>query len=388
MSTRRAFLTTLGVGIASARLARAQQSPPAGRGDAAPPVRKVKTTPLFKSPEGYPNAMAVAPEGLWIAEQKSDNAHLVDWNGKLLKTIKTESKNTSGMGYGAGCIWMGANAAPEGIFQTDMNSKTVTHRQIPLGPGENGGGCHGVEYVDGKLWIAALRLRGILRVDAKTWQPELLIPYSFPRAHGVAWEKGAIWMVTGGEHGAGVVKYDATTGRVLETAQFADEASPFLGLAGLPHAIGAGRHRAGALLLPARHDVAPLLELGEVRRIYLAALEEARRRGARDDDVVRVRYLACRGQDERDYRQDVPEWRKHGATSSGSPSLQLGRCRELGATDKASHRDRSPSMEPQSLGGGERPFAAPSGERNVRRPRPRKYDDAANSGSDVNAETR
>ena len=82
------------------------------------------------------------------------------------------------MGVGGGYIWMGANAAPRGIFQTDMNSKTISHRQIPLGPREDGGGCHGVEYVDGKLWIAALRLRGILRVDAKTWEPELLIPYS------------------------------------------------------------------------------------------------------------------------------------------------------------------------------------------------------------------
>src|SRR6202035_3235911 len=106
-----------------------------GGGESAPPARRVKTTPLFKTPEGYPNAIAVAPDGLWIAEQKSNNAHLVDWNGKVLKTVKTESKNTSGMGYGDGCIWMGANAAPEGIFQTDMSSRTISHRQIPLGPG-------------------------------------------------------------------------------------------------------------------------------------------------------------------------------------------------------------------------------------------------------------
>ena len=254
-SPRREFLATLGAGLLLSKVGGAQapqraqpapgQAGGGGQGESAPPVRKVKTTPLFKSPEGYPNAMAVSPEGLWIAEQKSDNAHLVDWNGKLLKTIKTESKNTSGMGYSAGYIWMAANAAPEGIFQTDMNSKTVAHRQIPLGPGENGGGCHGVEYVDGKLWIAALRLRGILRVDAKTWQPEFLIPYSFPRAHGVAWDKGAIWMVTGGDHGAGVVKYDATTGRVLETAQFAETDADPHGLAwhnGVLYSCDAGIH--------------------------------------------------------------------------------------------------------------------------------------------------
>jgi len=231
MDTRREFLMSLGVGFLGTQLVDARtlpggQAAPAqgggeGRGASSPPVRKVKTTPLFKSPEEYPNAIAATPDGLWIGEQKSDHAHLVDWNGKLLKTVKTESKNTSGMGFGGGYIWMAANAAPEGIFQTDMNSKTISHRQIPLGPADNGGGCHGVEYVNGKLWIAALRLRGILRVDAKTWQPEMLIPYNYPRAHGVAWDKGAIWMVTGNDRGAGLVKYDAATGRVLETAEFA-----------------------------------------------------------------------------------------------------------------------------------------------------------------------
>jgi len=113
---------------------------------------------------------------------------------------------------------MGANTAPNGIFQTDLNSKTISHRQIPLG----GGGCHGLEYVDGKLWIAALRLRGILRVDAKSWEPEYLIPYNVPRAHGVAWDNGSIWLVTGSEEGAGLIKYDAASGSVLETVQFAE----------------------------------------------------------------------------------------------------------------------------------------------------------------------
>src|SRR3989442_10543346 len=153
---RREFLATLGVGLLGTRLARAQTG-----GGGAPPitVRKAKTKTLFKSPEGFPNAIAATQDGLWIAEQKSDNAHLVDWNGKPLKTVKTESKNTSGMGVGGGYIWMGANAAPNGIFQTDMNSKTISHRQIPLG----GGGCHRVDDVDGMLWRAALALRGILR---------------------------------------------------------------------------------------------------------------------------------------------------------------------------------------------------------------------------------
>jgi len=36
------------------------------------------------------------------------------------------------MAYGGGCVWMGANADPFGIFQVKMNSEQVNHRQIPL----------------------------------------------------------------------------------------------------------------------------------------------------------------------------------------------------------------------------------------------------------------
>src|SRR5205809_977260 len=126
---RREFLTTLSVGLLGTRLAGAQT----GSGGAPhPPVRKAKPSTLFKSPEGYPNAITATAHGLWIGEQKTDNACLVDWKGKLLKTVKTESKNTSGMGVGGGYIWMGANTAPNGIFQTGMRSKTIAHRQIPL----------------------------------------------------------------------------------------------------------------------------------------------------------------------------------------------------------------------------------------------------------------
>ena len=238
METRRTFLTTAGAGLLGAGLAHAQApaAPAQGQGSAflgertrtpekPPLVRKIKTTPLFKSPEGYPNGIAVAPEGLWICEQKSDNAVLVDWKGKLLKTLKSQSKNTSGIAYGGGCVWMaGNNSAAEGVFQIDMDGNQLSHRQIPLGPPENGGGCHGVEYVDGKIFIAALRLRGILRVDAKTWQPEFMIPYAVPRAHGIAHNPAddTIWMVTGTADGfAGLIQYDGKTGRTISTAAFA-----------------------------------------------------------------------------------------------------------------------------------------------------------------------
>lgn len=214
------------------------------------PHRKVSTRNLFKVSEGYPNGLAVVPEGVWVAEQKAQGygrsgqhvkeaAWLFDWSGRKLKTVLTDSSNTSGFAFGNGHVWMGANGGDEGIYEVDLDGRQVSHRQIPLGPASNGGGCHGLMFHGGKLWIVANRLKGILRVDPATWTPEFMIPITTDRWHGIAWVDdvpgGAIWMVTGSsdvdryvmEKGklrhtttSGLVKYSATTGELLETAEF------------------------------------------------------------------------------------------------------------------------------------------------------------------------
>lgn len=237
--TKREFLTA----AASAGFAQAFQSK-----QGKPTPRKAKTTKLFKAPDGFPNALAATPEGLWIGEQKlsgaqatsyklpepkslTENAWLVDWNGKVLKTISTPSRNTSGMAVGGGYVWMIANAPPQGVFQVDMNSKLVSHHQIPLGPpGGDGGGSHGGTWHEGKLWISSLRLRGNLRVDPKTFQPEYMIPfYQAPdrvRYHDITIDNGSMWQVVGNdsktykEFRPALVRYDLATGRAVETVDF------------------------------------------------------------------------------------------------------------------------------------------------------------------------
>jgi hypothetical protein len=136
---------------------------------------------------------------------------------------------------------MVANAPPQGVFQVDMNSRLVSHRQIPLGPSNDGGGCHGALWHDGKLWIASLRLRGNLRVDPETWKPEFLIPfYQAPervRYHGIAWDNGTIWQIVGNdskrysEYRPCLVRHDAATGKVLEVVDFVPNSCDPHGLA-------------------------------------------------------------------------------------------------------------------------------------------------------------
>ena len=172
MLNKRNFMTmAAGMTAGAAAAALAQTQAPA---NGLNPARKIphgmmKTTRMFKYPKGYGNGLAVAPEGLWIAEQKMtgdsarryglpepadprEAAWLVDWNGKLLKTVMTNCRNCSGMAYGDGHVFMMANQEPQGCFEVDMNSKEISHRQIPLAwPGKNGGGSHGAQWHNGKL---------------------------------------------------------------------------------------------------------------------------------------------------------------------------------------------------------------------------------------------
>jgi hypothetical protein len=122
-----------------------------------------------------------------------------------------------------------------------MDSKLVSHRQIPLGPANDGGGSHGAHWQDGKLWIASLRLRGNVRVDPKTWEPEFMIPfYQAPdkvRYHDITWDDGTIWQVVGndskryGEYRPSLVRYEAATGKVLETVDLVPNSCDPHGLA-------------------------------------------------------------------------------------------------------------------------------------------------------------
>ena len=74
---KREFLTaSVGLGLSGTRAfaqqgsAAAVRTPRGESPDRKIPNRMVKTTKLLKAPPGYPNGIAVAPEGLWIGEQK------------------------------------------------------------------------------------------------------------------------------------------------------------------------------------------------------------------------------------------------------------------------------------------------------------------------------
>jgi hypothetical protein len=87
-------------------------------------------------------------------------------------------------------------------FQVDLNSKQISHRQIPLSIDGNGGGCHGVKWHNGKLRdcrLATGRHPACRSNDVGSRNPDpRQLGGEAPRLHDLASDnEGNIWVVTG-----------------------------------------------------------------------------------------------------------------------------------------------------------------------------------------------
>lgn len=216
------------------------------------PNRMARTTRLFKAPGFYPNGLAVAPDGLWVAQQflteevsqqigqhrppGKESVWLMGWDGKLLKTLSSDAVNVSGLAAGGGSLWVMSNTtdASTGVFQVNQaDGRAVAHRQIPLSPGASSGGIHGAQWHDGKLWIVNNRMHSIVCVNPESWSIETQFPIAAPlgmrRYHDITFDKdGTLLQVIANESTryldskSALLRYDVRTGEPIETITLLD----------------------------------------------------------------------------------------------------------------------------------------------------------------------
>jgi streptogramin lyase len=217
-----------------------------------PPARRVRVETAFRAPCQTPNGLEATSEGLWILNQGHDNAlYLVDYkDGRLLEKLPTESNAGSGVGYDGENLWI-ASTYDCKILKVDRKTgRTLASyatpgaapvnwpnpRRSPLAPRIQPSslraaaerapakrpptGAHGIEYKDGKLWIAVPPSRTIYRIDARTFEVEHRFPTAGDRPHGVGWEGEYLWCADSNANA--FHKYDTRTGAVLETIQLTD----------------------------------------------------------------------------------------------------------------------------------------------------------------------
>jgi hypothetical protein len=184
------------------------------------------------SPEGHPNGLENTAEGLWIAEEISERAYLVDWTGKVLHKVDTESHNTSGIAVGGGFLWMSGNGrgvlreprptdrTGGELLQCDLKTGKTVRRFVPPWPG----GLHGATWNNNTqtLWLAAVGINALVEVDPKdNFRVEHIVPARSSRIHGFDFEGDEIWCLFADS--LQIHKLQKATGRSLEIIQLSKE---------------------------------------------------------------------------------------------------------------------------------------------------------------------
>lgn len=227
--TRREFERMAGAGLAatlSVWRARADDA-------ASYEVRRRKRVEiLFQSPEGHPNGLEATPDGLWVGEQVTDRAYLLDIEtGRALTSYETQSSNTSGIAAGGGHVFMGANGPahlrprrPHDVAKGGRIVKlsAATGEHISNYQTPDGGGVHGLLWAKDALWITQFRPLKIVQADAdlNTFH-DIDLPLSRP--HGLGWDGEGIWCMFSNDYR--ILKFDIRTGKVLDAVQL-DRSDP------------------------------------------------------------------------------------------------------------------------------------------------------------------
>lgn len=182
---------------------------------------------MFTVPCNMPNGLQGTREGLWIVDQETDDVLLVETKGKLLRRLKTETENGSGITYGDGALWIGSNGPIQfrkekrptdrgGTYLLKVDpttGATLAACSLEGLGGDKRGGVHGVEWADGMIWVTRPGIKVILKMDPKDFKVVHQIPSPYPRSHGLVWLDGVLWCVYTSDRM--IVKQDPKDGRSL-----------------------------------------------------------------------------------------------------------------------------------------------------------------------------
>ena len=185
-------------------------------------IAKVETR--FKSPGPQPNGLQAAPDGLWIIDQVDLKIYKVDWEtGDVLCEAQTDTEHSSGITLGGGYVWIASTFELQ-IAKLDMETgKTIAKYDSPgvgvtsLREGMEGAsetGAHGLEWRDGKIYIASPPSQFVHVVNTETWTEEHAFRTPGLRNHGLAWQDDKLWVA---DTSAGTVNLLGTAdGRVYD----------------------------------------------------------------------------------------------------------------------------------------------------------------------------
>ena len=179
----------------------------------------------FKSPGPQPNGLQAGPDGLWCIDQVDNKLYRQDYEtGQILFEAQTDTVHSSGITLGGGFVWVASTYESKIAKLDPATGQTVAKYDSP-GAGvvawregtadARQTGDHGLEWREGKLFVASPPSQMIHVMDPESW--EELYRFRAPglRVHGLAWSNnGRLWVA---DTSAGTVSLlDPEQGRIFE----------------------------------------------------------------------------------------------------------------------------------------------------------------------------
>jgi sugar lactone lactonase YvrE len=192
-------------------------------------------------------------------DQGNNRVYLVRYDdGKILREFATEADKASGITYDGEALWLASTYNRLILRVSAANGKTLSEyytpgagviyrmtgdppaRSSPLAKATTppptpaappqtadrwparspGTGAHGLEWRDGRLWMAAPPSRTLYRIDPVKWMVEAKFPTAANRPHGMGWDGKYLWLTDSNLNA--FFKHDPVSGEIVEKIQLAE----------------------------------------------------------------------------------------------------------------------------------------------------------------------
>lgn len=181
---------------------------------AAAPER-VAATYRWRTPCPQPNGLQATPEGVWVIDQKDLKCYLLDWrDGRVLREFQTQTNHSSGITWDGEALWVASTFPPIQLFRYSPDGKEL--RRLPTPGANEKSGAHGLEWIDGKLWVTVPPSATTYQLDPSDGRVLKQFPAPGKRPHGLGWDGRHLWVCETSLRTITAYTLDGDAVRVLE----------------------------------------------------------------------------------------------------------------------------------------------------------------------------
>lgn len=167
------------------------------------------------TPGPQPNGLQATPEGMWVIDQKDLKVYLLDWrDGRELHSFPTQTNHSSGITWDGEALWVASTFPPIELFRISRDGREL--RRLPTPGASEKSGAHGLEWIDGKLWVTVPPAATTYQLDPADGRVLKQFPAPGSRPHGIAWDGRHLWVAETSKRTITAYTLDGEAVRVLE----------------------------------------------------------------------------------------------------------------------------------------------------------------------------